>query len=122
HHFDRVARLELRRGPVGEDAALHWADAHLDLVRERQPAARTADGIAAPHRAAFYAGAQREELAGLEREGLAQPGWNREGDGDGAGRLGADARNGELMEAGDGHGAEHCGARCAVRLYGVSEA
>lgn len=99
HHLDGVAGLDGLGGPVGEQAVLDRADADLQLAPGGEAAARAADGIAAAHVLAIDGGAQGEELAGLEGEAVLRLVGDGQGDRHRAGRLGADALDGEIVES-----------------------
>jgi hypothetical protein len=96
HHLDGVAGLDRLGRPVGEQAA-STGRMPTPARRPCQAAARAADGVAAAHVLAVDGGAQGEELAGLEGEASFVVG-DGEGDRHRAGRLGADALDGEVVE------------------------
>jgi hypothetical protein len=98
HDLEPVARLQIIRGPVGEDAAgdaLH-RDLHLAVL------GRDAERVVAAHLLAADLGLEGEVLARLELERLAQLGRHVEADRGRLGGFGHDLGDAEAVEA-DAH-------------------
>ena len=105
HDLERVTCPEFAGSPVGKHTTFHRADAQREFAALLEQAARAADGIAAPHILPADGGAHGEELARFERECRALFGRDGQGDGHSTCGFGADAGDGQLVEAGSGiHG------------------